>query len=93
MRTSLALLMATAVLAGCTTAPTLVDQQFGQAVIRARAQQVIDPDAPTRVRPVSGVDGQASRAAIDRYEKTFEVPPPPVNVLNIGVGSSSTGTR
>lgn len=77
--------------AGCSTPRTAVDNQFGQALTAARAAQVIDPDAPSRARPPARTDGQASKSAIDRYQKSFDAPPAPVNVLNIGVGTSSGG--
>ena len=88
------IVIAAAVTAGCAEYPSQVDDDFGMAVTRARALQTIDPDAPSRQRPVLGTDGQAAKASVDRYEKSFETPPPPVNVYSIGVGSGtgSTGT-
>ena len=32
----------------------------------------------------------ALRAAIERYYKSFEAPPPPGNIFNIGVGTPMT---
>lgn len=81
--------VASALLAGCAAPPTAVDAQFGRALTGARAAQVIDPDAPVRARAAPRSDGQAAKSAIDRYQKSFDSPPPPVNVLNIGVGSGS----
>lgn len=91
MRTLSLLALAAAVSAGCVAYPSKVDDNFGQAVMRARAQQVIDPDAPMRQRPPAVTDGQAAKSSIDRYQKSFDVPPPPVNVLNIGIGSGGGG--
>lgn len=88
---ALLLTLLVAAASGCSTSPTLVDENFGQAVLRARAQQVVDPDAPSRRREPLGIDGQAAKAAVDRYEKSFENPPAPINVLNIGIGTGTSG--
>lgn len=91
MRTPTLLAFAAVLLAACTTPhPSNVDENFGEANLRARAAQVVDPDAPMRKRAPIVTDGQAAKSAIDRYQKSFENPPPPVNVLNIGVGSGTT---
>jgi type IV pilus biogenesis protein CpaD/CtpE len=96
MRTLNLLLLTLASAAGCANypqqSPSLVDENFGQAVNRARARQVIDPNASLVQREPQGIDGQAAKSSIDRYQKSFDVPPPPVNVMNIGVGVG-TGTR
>lgn len=92
MRNLYLLLAATALCAGCVSQPSAVDAGFGQAVLGARAAQVINPNAPARQRAPATADGQAAKSAVERYQKSFDAPPPPVNVLNIGVGSSS-GTQ
>lgn len=84
--------VAAMIVAGCAEYPSHVDDQFGMAVTRARAQQTIDPDAPSKRRDVPGIDGQAARASVERYEKSFETPPPPVNVFTIGVGGGTGGS-
>ena len=92
MKTLATLIVAAGLTAGCVNYPSPVDEQFGSAVTRARAQQVIDPDAPSRPRPPMTQDGQAAKATIDRYEKSYETPPPPVNVFTIGVGGGTGST-
>ncbi len=96
MRNPTLLLLAFVSAAGCANypqqSPSLVDENFGQAVNRARARQVVDPNASLVQREPRGIDGQAAKSAIDRYQKSFDVPPPPINVMNIGVGTG-TGTR
>jgi len=91
MRLLSLLFMTAALTAGCTSYPSNVDDNFGKAVTSLRAQQIIDPDAPLRRRPPAGIDGQAAKSAVDLYQKSFDTPPPPVNVFNIGIGSSSGG--
>lgn len=92
MRVLVSLVLAAAA-AGCAVQPTAVDARFGQAVTGARAAQVIDPDAPSRSRPAPRSDGQAAKSSIDRYQKSFDAPPSPVNVLNIGIGNSAGGSH
>jgi hypothetical protein len=92
MRVLISLVLAAALsAAGCSAPRTAVDNRFGQALTNARAAQVVDPDAPSRARAPALTDGQASKSAIDRYQKSFDAPPAPVNVLNIGIGSGSAG--
>ena len=82
--------LAAALCAGCACQPLNVDQRFGSAVLGAKSAQVADPAAAARRPGAGGADGKALAASVERYEKSFEVPPPPVNVLNIGVGSGGT---
>lgn len=70
-------------LAACSTTPYL-DRHFGEASRQAMSRQVISPE--TRSGPQK-MDGQAANSVIDRYHKSYAVPPEPVNVFNIGVGS------
>jgi hypothetical protein len=74
--------------AGCAVYPSQVDSRFGASVMNARASQVVDPAAAARARAQS-LDGVAAVAAADAYKKSFETPPAPVNVFNIGIGNNS----
>jgi len=80
--------LASVVLTGCEGLPTpytpRLDAQFGDAVRQARAQQTIDPEAGRNDDPVAGIDGTAAQHTIERYEKSFQEPPPTFNVLGIG---------
>lgn len=81
------------VLAGCgATTPERLDAQMGSSVEMLRAQQTANPQAAADTRPVQGLDGKAADAAVGRYRKSFETPPPPSNVFNIGVGAGGTGS-
>lgn len=82
-------LTAALLLAGCVTRAPVVDQHFGEAVNTAKAQQTINPDASRDLDPVAGIDGMAADATIDRYHKSYETPPQPVNVFTIGIGGGS----
>lgn len=82
---------AACVLGGCAEAPTRTDQMFGDAVRAATASQIIDPDASRNLTPPAGMEGAAAKSTIDRYQKSFEAPPAPVNVFTIGMGGASGG--
>lgn len=76
-------------LAGCAARAPVLDQHFGETVNTAKAQQTVNPDASLDRDPVAGLDGPAADATIDRYHKSYETPPQPVNVFTIGIGSGS----
>ena len=74
-----------AVLAGCAASTTPnYDARFGDAVRQARAAMTIHPRGAANPDPVAGLDGQAARAALERYQDSFKAPPPVINVINIG---------
>ena len=82
-------------LAGCVNPAPVFDDNFGNAVNAAKAQQIINPDASLNPDPVAGVDGQAADAAMNRYHRSFVAPAVTPNVFNIGVssgGGSSSGS-
>lgn len=90
MRKLLALLVI-ALLGGCAASTTpSYDTRFGDAVRQSRARMTLNPNAGANPDPVVGMDGKAAREATIRYQDTFKVPPPVVNVINIG-GSTSAG--
>jgi hypothetical protein len=80
-------LCSVAALSACASSIWAPDAQLGQAVRQAQKVQTIDPDAALSKPAETGTDGAIAKAAIDRYQKSFETLPPPVNVLNIGVGT------
>ena len=77
-----------AALAGCANTPRY-DARFGDAVRHARVAMTINPAGSSMNDPVSGIDGQAAKEAVNRYHETFKEPPPVVNVINIGGMTSS----
>jgi len=52
--------------------PTRVDKGYGRSVKQARINQVLDPDAEKNLEPVTGMDGKAAQASIEKYRKAFE---------------------
>ncbi|RSZ55434.1 hypothetical protein HF313_04580 [Massilia atriviolacea] len=80
---ALALLALLILLAGCASAPRY-DARFGDAVRQARSAMTIDPQAGGKAPLPSGIDGQAAREAMARYQDSFKTPPPVVTVINAG---------
>lgn len=74
-------------LVGCASQPTQIDRQFGVASKDAFSRQQIIPDAALSTPVLRTSDGSAMKSAIDRYHKSFEILPVPVNIFNIGVGT------
>jgi hypothetical protein len=73
-----------ALLAGCAGTTPHYDKRFGDAVRQARSAMTIDPAAASNPDQAAGIDGQAGREAVARYQDSFKAPPPVVNVINIG---------
>lgn len=72
-----------ALLAGCAAAPAApdYDARFGDAVRQARSAMTINPQAGAVPDPAAGLDGQAARDAILRYQDSFKLPPPVANAI------------
>lgn len=70
-------------LAACASPTPNYDTRFGDAVREARARQTLNPNA-AGAPVLTGMDGKSARDAITLYGKTFQAPPPVVNVINIG---------
>jgi NRPS condensation-like uncharacterized protein len=90
-KTIFSLFLASVALVSCAAQTPVLDQHYGEAVNEAKWQQTINPNASFNQDPVTGIDGQAANAAVDRYHKSFVQPPVTPNVFTIGVGSSSSG--
>ena len=87
MRTIALGLIATIVmlLAGCATRPSRLEADYGTAYHLALSNQILDREAGKNLEPVSGFNGIAAQAALEKYQKSFEKPPaPPAYVLSIG---------
>ena len=73
------------VVAGCTTAPTRLEADYGRSYTLAKANQILYPEAAANLEPVYGFDGRAAQDTFDRYQKSFAQPPPPPRfVLPVG---------
>ena len=81
------------VLTGCAHEPTPLEQALGDTVREARAQQAI---AATDAR-AAGVphitDGVIAVHGVDRFQKSWISPPPPMTVLNIQAGGGTPSVQ
>lgn len=80
-------------LIGCINPSPVLDDNFGNAVNAAKAQQTLNPDAGLTNQPIYGVDGDAATAAIETYRESYVSPEETSsNVFNIGVGTKGGST-
>lgn len=85
MNKSMALALLALLLGGCAASTTPnYDMRFGDAVRESRQRMTLNPNAGSNPNAIAGMDGLASRDAVERYHETFKAPPPVVNVINIG---------
>ncbi len=65
--------------------PSRLQMDFGTSYKLSKFNQILDPTAEKNLEPVTGFDGEAARATMDRYQKGFERPaPPPTYMLTVG---------
>lgn len=78
-------------LAGCAaSASPDWDARMGDRARILRAQQVIDPAAPTRnAQATPAQDGRTTREAMGRHMDSYRTPPP-ANITNISIGGGSS---
>jgi hypothetical protein len=86
MRHCLLFVLAALVLVACASPPlpSPLDEQFGMAVQEAVRRQSVMPEALDPQDAPLGMDGQAVRAGIDRYQKSFDTLPAKASVFSTG---------
>ncbi len=52
--------------------PTRVEKNYGKSYRQAVANQTLDPEAEKNLEPVTGLDGKAAQAGMEKYRKSFE---------------------
>ncbi|MBA3038090.1 MAG: hypothetical protein FP814_16570 [Desulfobacterium sp.] len=52
--------------------PTRLEMDYGTSVKLARFNQILYPEAEKKLDPVTGLDGEAAKAIMDKYHKGFE---------------------
>lgn len=62
----------TALLGACSTGTSRLHTDYGTSYRQVLVNQVLDPDASTRLEPVYGMNGIAAENVIDKYYKGFE---------------------
>lgn len=78
--------LSASLLAACMPLTPNLDSSFGNAVNQAKAQQTLNPDASRNTDPVTGIDGKAGQAVVERYYEGMKQEPAPATVINIGGG-------
>jgi starvation-inducible outer membrane lipoprotein len=74
-------------LAGCASGPTGLEADYGRSISLAKSNQTLDPAAQHNLAPVYSFDGKAAAATLERYQTSFEKPPPPPSfVISVGQG-------
>lgn len=65
--------------------PSRLEMDYGTSFNLMKFNQTANPEAEKNLEPVTGFDGQAAEAAIDKYRKDFEKPAAaPAYTLSIG---------
>ena len=81
-------------LAGCSMFYTAdPGPDFGVAVKGSAAAQVVNPGPAQRTASPLALDGESAAMLMDNYYASFQKPPAPVNVFNIGVGTRTSTAR
>ena len=65
--------------------PSRLEMDYGTSFHLMKFNQIADPEAEKNLEPVTGFDGQAAKATLDKYRKDFEKPAEaPAYTLSIG---------
>jgi hypothetical protein len=72
MKIIAASLMMGGLLAGCASAPTTLEKNYGRSVETAKYNQMVDPRAGEVTGPVEGMDGQGAVTTLQGYRSGFE---------------------
>jgi hypothetical protein len=76
----------TVVLMLLSCAGSRLEMDFGTSSKLMKINQVWNPEAEKNIEPVSGFDGEAAQATVEKYRKDFEKPAPPAPyTLSVGV--------
>ncbi len=79
------------IIVGC-AGPSRSEMDYGTSFKLAKFNQTLNPQAEKNLEPVTGFDGNAAEATIERYEKGFrEKSQPPVYSITIPGMLTSTG--
>lgn len=80
-------------LVACVGNPPAPDARWSQSLTQARERQTAYPASSGAVRGPIETDGEIARLGVERVRQTYENPPPPVNVLNLGMGTADGAGR
>ncbi len=68
--------------------PTRVERDFGTSANLVKFNQMANPQAGKNLEPVVGLDGEAAKANMDKYHKSFEKPPADQTIYMLGTSGS-----
>ena len=86
--------LALGLLSACVNESPLLDAHWSQSLTQARVRQTAYPSASATERGPIETDGNIARLGIERMHQSYENPPPPVNVHNLGMGTpTGSGSR
>ena len=69
---------------GC-AGPTRLEKDYGTSFKLSKFNQILNPEAEKNLEPVTGLNGKAAQATMEKYQKDFEKAPlPPTYTFNIG---------
>jgi PBP1b-binding outer membrane lipoprotein LpoB len=54
--------------------PTRLEKDYGRSIKQAQSNQTLNPEAEKNLEPVTGLDGKAAQASIEKYRKAFDQP-------------------
>ena len=78
-------------LAGC-SGMSRVEMDYGNSIQTAKMNQILNPQAGKNLEPVTGLDGKAAKATVEKYQKSFEAAPTPSSLPSIiTLGTSGGG--
>jgi len=66
--------------------PTRLEMDYGTSFNLSKFNQILNPEAEKNLEPVTGLNGKAGQATMEKYQKDFEKPPPP-QVYTFGIGT------
>ena len=65
--------------------PSRVEMDYGTSFKLAKFNQILNPEAEKNLEPVTGLNGKAAQATMEKYQKDFEKAPlTPTYTFNIG---------
>jgi len=87
-----ALLLIFSMIWGCDTPQRQIalDKNWGRSHETARFSQILNPDVPGNNNPVTGLEGEAARNSLVKYQNSFkseESTGPVMNINLTGVGT------
>ena len=73
------------ILSAACAGPSRVEEDYGTSFKLSKFNQILNPEADKNLEPVTGFDGGAAKASVEKYRKDFEKSQAPATyMLSIG---------